>query len=140
MRRFWPLSPAFSRWLALRWTDLPVILGAALMAGCAQPAMARTGTRLVDCGPESCLLVTGHRDDPASIVLINGHAVSVEGGRRWHMRMPFADLRAWSAPYARKVTIATIDAQSGTQRLEQADLPIGLLGHADLAFLVARPR
>jgi hypothetical protein len=124
----------------LRWTDLPVILGAALMSCCAPPAMARTDTKLVHCRPQSCLLVSGHRDNPASIVLINGHAVSVKGGRHWQIRMPVETLRAWSAPLARQIAITTIDARGGTPTLQQADLPIGLLGHADLALLVAAPR
>lgn len=96
----------------MRSTDVLIILAAAAMACCACPVMAPAGTRLVHCGTQSCLLVTGHRDNPASTVLINGHVVSVEGSRRWHMRIPVETLRAWSPPLARKIAITTIDTQS----------------------------
>ena len=53
------------------------VLGASL----ASPAMADAApsTRLVSCGAEDCLLVTGHRDSRTAVVRINGHRV--EQGR-----------------------------------------------------------
>jgi hypothetical protein len=102
-------------------------------------AKAPASTKLIDCRPQSCLLISGYRDDPASAVRINGHDVPVEGARRWHMRLPIETLRAWSPPLARTLAITIVDAH-GTQSNRQADLPIGLLGHADLALLTMGQR
>jgi len=114
------------------WT---LALGALLAAGIAAPAMAATelSTRLVECGSRSCLIVSGHRDDAASKVSINGHAVAVEGARRWRVRVPVETVRAWSAPYARTIAVSVAGASV------DAKLPIGLLGHVEnLAMLVVR--
>lgn len=109
---------------------LSLILAAALVAACATPAAAETRTRLVDCEAGSCLLVTGHRADAALAVSINGHAVAVQGARKWRVSVPVETLREWSAPLARSITIAVAGYET------QAALPIGLFGHAEnLAFL-----
>lgn len=110
-------------------------LGAMVAAGIAAPAMAASepDTRLVECRAGSCLLVSGHRDDAASAVVINGHPVPVEGARRWRAVVPVDTLRLWSAPYARTITVSVADTEA------EVSLPIGLLGHAkDLAMLVVR--
>ena len=119
------------------WTKLSRLLtaGAALSAGLATPALAASqpSTRLVSCGAESCLLVSGHRADAADPVRINGHQVTVEGQNRWRVRVPVDAVRAWSAPYARTITVSVSESAA------EADLPIGLLGHVtDLAFLTIR--
>lgn len=112
---------------------LGMILAAGLAAPTAAVAATQPSTRLVECGAASCLLVTGHRDDAKSNISINGHAVSVEGGRKWRARVPVETVRAWSTPYARTIEVSVDGA------LEDADLPIGLLGHAgDLAMLIVR--
>lgn len=104
--------------------------GAALAVMLATPAMGKTRTRLVDCEAGSCLLVTGHRADPASAVRINGHAVTAKGTRKWKVSVPVETLRNWSAPYARTITVSVADTRT------RALLPIGLLGYdKDLAFL-----
>lgn len=107
-------------------------LGAMLAAALSTPVSAapEPKTRLVDCGSGSCLLVTGQRPDTESPVSINGHAVAAQGARQWRVRVPVETVRAWSAPFARSVTVSVADVES------QAVLPIGLLGHIDdLAFL-----
>lgn len=110
-----------------------VTLGALAAAAIATPVAAETRTRLVDCESGSCLLVTGQRADAGSAVRINGRAVAVEGARNWRVRLPVETLRAWSAPFARTITVAV------AERENQAVLPIGLLGHVpDLAFLTVR--
>ncbi|MCW4462941.1 hypothetical protein OK349_14595 [Sphingomonas sp. BT-65] len=116
-------------------------LGAVLAAALASPASAGDGpkTRLVDCEAGSCLLVTGRRAHTASTVTINGHAVSVEGARKWRVRLPVETLRKWSVPYARTITVSVIDARMRAESSAEADLPIGLLGHVEnLAMLVVR--
>lgn len=111
-------------------------LGIVLFASSAADAFAASGpaSKLVSCGAESCLQVSGRRTDPASLVQINGHPVTVEGGKAWKAVLPLHTVRSWSAPMAR--TIAVTDA-SGTQ---QADLPIGLLGHVTGLALVVSSR
>ena len=113
----------------------PFALGVALAgaAAVATPALAapKLKTRVVECGAESCLVVSGRRDHAASPVSINGHLVAVSGGRKWRARVPVETVRTWSAPYARSITVSV----AGTA--EEARLPIGLLGHAEeLAVLV----
>jgi hypothetical protein len=113
----------------------PLMLGVVLAAGLASPALAapEPRTRLVSCDEGSCLFIRGRRADAASPVSINGHTVAVEGARRWHASLPVETVRAWSAPYARTITVSVADAATPTE----ADLPIGLLGHAEnLAMLV----
>ena len=116
---------------------LTLALGTALACAFSVPAAAGTksDTRLVRCGAESCLLVTGRRDHAGSAVSINGHEVPVQGGRRWRARVPVETVREWSAPFARSITVAVEDTA------KEASLPIGLLGHAkDLAMLVVRAK
>lgn len=113
------------------------MVGMALATGIVAPAAAAPGprTRLVEYRSESCLLISGSRDDVASSVSINGHAVPVEGRRKWRVRLPVDTVRAWSAPSARTITVSVAGA------IDEADLPIGLLGHAnDLAMLVVRAK
>ncbi|AOR79023.1 hypothetical protein BV97_01710 [Novosphingobium resinovorum] len=103
-------------------------------------AMAASGpaTKLVPCGESSCLQVSGHRSDPSSPVHINGRPVTVEGGKAWKVVLPLQTVRVWSAPIARTIAVSVSDADApGTQ---QADLPIGLLGHVTELALVVRGR
>lgn len=90
-------------------------------------------TRLVACGSESCLLVTGRRSDSAAPVSINGHVVAARGTRHWRARVPVATVRAWSAPYARSVEVRVADT------VHDARLPVGMLSPPrDLAMLEVR--
>jgi len=119
-------------------------LGAALCAlALAVPAHAadKPKARLVSCDAGSCLLVKGRRDSAAALVMINGHAVSVEGGRRWRAIVPVDTLRDWAAPKARTITVAVADAEAASGAVSEVRLPIGLLGQPeDLAFLVIRAK
>lgn len=103
--------------------------------GIISPAQAQPGyapkLRVVECGAESCLRITGHRDDSAAPVLINGHEIAVTGRHRWTARVPVAKVRNWSAPYARSIQLSVANEEHSAQ------LPIGLLGtRGDLAMLV----
>ncbi|QOT74045.1 hypothetical protein H5V43_18090 [Sphingobium fuliginis] len=109
----------------------------AMAAGFVQPAAAASSprTRLVEFRSENCLLISGSRDNAASKVSVNGHIVPAEGRHNWRVRLPVSTVRSWSAPMARTVTVA-VEGLS-----HEADLPIGLLGHADdLAMLVVRAK
>ena len=82
-------------------------------------------------------MVTGSREDMESAVAINGHAVSVEGARKWRATLPVDTVRSWSAPYARTITVSIVAAETRESASAEARLPIGLLGYAeDLAMLV----
>lgn len=120
-----------------------VMLLIASGAALASPAIAASepSARLVTCGNESCLLVSGRRDDEASSVRINGHAVPVDGKRRWRVSLPLETVRDWSAPFARTIEVTVLEADTGREAFQRANLPIGLLGHAtELASLVVRAR
>lgn len=107
-----------------------MIFGVLFAAAIAAPAAAAdVRTRLVDCKAGSCLLVTGDRADAGSTVRINGHDVVARGARKWRVSVPVDTVRAWSVPYARTITVSIAGSHI------QATLPIGLLGHQDLAFL-----
>jgi hypothetical protein len=100
--------------------------GAVAVGTLASPnaAAAEPRTKLVRCGEQSCLRITGHRDDPTSIVSINGHAVAAEGERRWTVELPVEIVRAWSIPNARTIEVSLGDQQPA---ITSIDLPIGLL-------------
>jgi hypothetical protein len=86
---------------------------------------------------EICVLISGHRDDPAAAVLIESHAMPVTGKRNWRTTVPVQTLRQWARPYARRITITI----AGQHDPVMADLPIGLLGHTtDLAALTIGQR
>jgi hypothetical protein len=95
----------------------------------ATPASAEIRARLVDCEAGSCLLVSGDRADAGSAIRINGHEVAARGVRKWRVSVPVDTLRAWSAPFARTITVSIAETHT------QTNLPIGLLGHDDLASL-----
>jgi hypothetical protein len=119
--------------------ELLLPLATLVAATTASPAAAAAepSTRVVKCKAGSCLLVSGRRADTGSAVAINGHAVAVEGGRKWQVRVPVATVREWSAPLARSITVSVSDPRTGAEAAREAALPIGLLGQAeDLAMLV----
>lgn len=114
----------------------------ALVALClaygASPALAASEptTRLVRCDAGTCLLVAGRRDNTATEVRIGGQAVTVEGMRNWRVRLPVDTVRSWSAPFARTIEITLCNPGTQVVSSGKAELPIGLMGHADLASLV----
>ena len=119
------------------------LTGALLYTALASPAMAASEptTKVVECGVQSCLLVSGRRDDPALLVSINGQVVEVEGGQHWRVRVPVETVRQWSAPNARTIEVGLLTAQAQVASSASVDLPIGLLGNlTDLAVLEVRAR
>lgn len=124
----------------MRSTDVAAVsvLLAAFLPGA---AMAAPQARLVSCEPVDCLQVSGTRASRDTAVLINGHAVDVDGGRRWRVRLPVETLRAWSRPRARTLRVTLATPTGDLAQEHEADLPIGLLGGPiDLAALVVRLR
>jgi hypothetical protein len=118
---------------------LTITLAAAFAASVATPALAASepSTRVVSCSTGSCLLVSGSRKTAVSAVSLNGHVVQVEGKKDWHVRVPVETVREWSVPLARTIDVSYVDADTSVGTTVEADLPIGLLGHAEnLASLV----
>ena len=129
-------TPSYSRARILGLAAIPV---AGLVAGFSSPAYAATEprTHVVACEAGSCLLVTGYRANAASAVSINGRAVPANGARKWRVSVPVATVRAWSAPFARTITVSVVDAETRSDATAEVDLPIGLLGQIEnLASLV----
>ena len=124
----------------MRWNRGVLLIAGAAMLAAGGAAAEAPRARLVACPVADCLLVSGRRATPDAPVLINDHPVAVEGGRRWRVRLSLDTLRAWSPSRARTISITTADrAAGGAITTQQADLPIGLLGHRiDLAMLTVR--
>lgn len=117
------------------------LLSAIVAIGASSPALAGSGpqTKLVRCGEESCLQVSGYRDDSASIVSLNGEAVSVEGEENWRIRLSLDTVREISSPNARTIEVSLLNPLTERETLADADLPIGLLGDiSQLAFIEVR--
>lgn len=92
-------------------------------------AAPATSAKLVGCGDESCLLVSGYRDNPDTPVKINGRSVMVEGGKSWEHRMPLTVLREWAEPHARSIDVSLQSASMQSDDVAEVKLPIGLLGN-----------
>ena len=105
-------------------------IGAMIIGGLASPATANSepSTRLIRCGEQSCLQISGRRDDPAATVRINGHVVPVEGKRSWRVRLPLEVVRQWSVAHARTIEVSLQDPATRREIVASVDLPIGLLG------------
>jgi len=117
-----------------------VLAVAAITLATRAHAAAEPNTRLVKCEGKSCLLITGERDSPRSAVQINDHPINVQGGRHWRAELPLSRVRELSAPFARSIEVTVYNAESGGATTRDADLPIGLMGHTDLASLIVRAR
>jgi hypothetical protein len=115
------------------------LAGAITAASLASPAtaMPETSTRVVRCGGQSCLRIAGHRDDPASIVRINVHAVPVEGKRSWKVDLPVEVVREWSLPNARTIDVSLGDLEMKRESADSVDLPIGLFANATVLATLA---
>jgi hypothetical protein len=104
-------------------------------------AASEPSTKLVRCGDDSCLQISGRRSDPATIVRINGHVVPVEGEHGWRVHLPVETIRQWSVPYARTIEVSLHEPEARDETIRSVDLPIGLLGGVtELASLVVRVR
>lgn len=123
---------------------LPALIVAGSFAvGClATPTLtAGPSSKLVRCGGESCLQISGQRDDPAAIVRINDQIVPVAGERNWQVRLPVDVVRQLSAPFARTIEVSLQDPETQVETTAHVDLPIGLLGFArELASLQVSAR
>lgn len=136
MDRTLTVNHVFSKTFAAR---AIVVLCTVAIAGLASPARAEpeTSTKLVRCGAESCLRISGYRPDPGATVRINGHAVPVEGERRWQVQLPVEVVREWSEAYARTIEVSLHQADAQIGASADVELPVGMLGGPiDLSSLV----
>ncbi|MGB3795685.1 MAG: hypothetical protein WA957_05220 [Alteraurantiacibacter sp.] len=85
-------------------------------------------TRLVKCGQESCLQVSGYRQHSGEQVMINGLMTDAEGRHRWRVELPIDAVRELSEPRARTLTVVLRDPETQDETFSRAILPIGLLG------------
>lgn len=104
----------------------------------ASPALAASApsTRLVKCSTGYCLQISGRRQSATSEVRINDQKVTVEGERNWKARLPVEQVRYWAAPFARTIGVTLFDSGTRSASFEKVDLPIGFMGHTELASLV----
>jgi hypothetical protein len=124
---------------------IAIVKAAALICGLAvfaAPVEAESAARarLVHCGADTCLRLSGHRPDATTAVSVGGWELAVDGGRDWQATVPLATARTWpiARGYALRVTIA--DA-AGMERVQSVPLPPGALGsHVELASLVVSGR
>ncbi|TIX49834.1 hypothetical protein [Alteraurantiacibacter aquimixticola] len=107
-----------------------LFLGTALAVGHVTPALAEMDprARLVRCGEESCLRISGFREDPAFTVSVNGRKFTVEGKNSWRVRLPVDTVREISSPQARTIEISLRNPHTNTETSASTPLPIGLLG------------
>ncbi|MGK6321748.1 hypothetical protein ACMGDM_01540 [Sphingomonas sp. DT-51] len=113
------------------------------VVGTTAPARAERpiSARLVHCGTETCLRLSGHRSGPAVAIRVDGRDLDVAGDRAWQATVTLAEARRWRIVrgYALSVTLA--DAAAGTERVEHVAVPPGALGtRMELASLIVRAR
>lgn len=107
------------------------------------PAQAerQTRARLVSCGENSCLRLSGYRARADMVVRIGEHDLAVEGDRAWQATVPLNVARAWpiARNYALRVTL--VDPDEGAERGETVMLPPGSLGsRTEIASLIISAR
>jgi len=109
------------------------------LAMVALPGSARADpqARLVRCGNETCLRISGHRPSAGIIVRIAGRELPIEGNRSWRTTVPLAIARGWSNVSGEALTLSLTDPRSGTEQVDSVALPPGALGRRiELATLI----
>jgi hypothetical protein len=107
------------------------------------PAQAerQTRARLVSCGENSCLRLSGYRARGDMVVRIGEHDLSVEGDRAWQATVPLDVARAWPIARNYAVRVTLVDPDAGTERVETVMLPPGALGsRTEIASLIISAR
>ncbi len=97
--------------------------------------------RLVHCGADSCLRVSGHRPDATTAIRIGGRDLAVDGDRAWQATVPLAVARTWPIVRGYALRVVLADTAAGTERSETVVLPPGALGsRIEMASLVVSAR
>lgn len=118
-------------------------IGALLFGLALAPAPARAAdaphARLVHCGEDTCLLLSGHRARADVTARIGAHDLALEGGRAWRVAIPLETVRSWAVSSGYSLTVSLVDAQVGSETNQVVILPPGALGRpVELASLVVR--
>lgn len=102
-------------------------------------AAAAPQARLVRCGAETCLRISGHRPDPTVAIRIAGQDLAVEGARAWRVTVPLATARNWANRSGDTVVITQANRHDGAETSAAVALPPGALGRRlELASLMVR--
>lgn len=113
------------------------MLAAGVPAAAERPASAR----LVHCGAETCLRLSGQRAGVAIAVRVDGRDLPVTGERSWQATVPLAEARAWRLTRGYAVRVTLVDRADGAERTVAVAVPPGALGaHVELASLIVRAR
>lgn len=114
---------------------------AALCAGLPAAAERTSSARLVHCGGETCLRLSGRRVGAATAVRVDGRDLPVVGERSWQVTVPLAEARTWRLIRGYAVPITLVDRASGAERMLAVPVPPGALGaRMELASLIVRAR
>ncbi len=117
-----------------------IFLGLVVLCASAGVAAAPRA-RLVHCGADTCLRVTGRRAGPAVAVRIAGRTVPVQGGDAWRVTLPLSVARDGVDATGEVLTLTLADRRTGSEEVQSAILPPGALGgRVELASLVVRAR
>ena len=93
-------------------------------------------SRLVHCGADTCLRLSGHRSNAAVAVRIAGHDLAVTGDRSWHATVPLSTARDWPSSSRGTLTLTLVEMSTGTETVDAAIMPPGALGRrVELATL-----
>ncbi|WP_332782768.1 hypothetical protein [Sphingomonas sp. PB2P19] len=126
---------------ALRFARIGSVgLACALVTGVAQ-AKTQTRARLVHCGADSCVRLSGQRLRATTAIRVGGRELAVEGGRSWQATIPLATARTWPIARDYAVRVVFADSDAGTEATEMVPLPPGALGmRTQIASLVVSAR
>jgi len=128
----------------IRPVSLALAGGAVLCAGLPATRAAAerpASARLVHCGEETCLRLSGQRDGAATAVRVHGRDLPVVGERSWHATVPLAEPRTWRLARGYAVPVVLVDRASGAERPLAVPVPPGALGtRMELASLIVRAR
>lgn len=118
----------------------PLSIGSLVLAlGVVAPggAAAATRARLVHCGGETCVEVSGKRPHAGVAVRIAGRAVRVAGATSWRATLPFSTARGGVDASGAMLMVTLVDPATGSEQVQTAMLPPGALGRpVELATLV----
>jgi hypothetical protein len=111
-----------------------------MTVGCTAGSMAAAAqARLVHCGSETCLRLSGRRANAAVAVRIAGQILAVEGIHAWRVTVPLREARDWRRAADGTLPVTLSDAATGTETMDVAAPPPGALGRrVDLATLIVR--
>lgn len=111
------------------------------LAATSGPAMASSRTRLVHCGDQTCLRISGHRSSSTVAIRIAGQPLAVEGGRTWRATVPLSMARSAANASRDRLTLTMINPETQAQTVAFVALPPGALGRrVELATLTVNAR